>query len=351
MAAVDRDPRGPRNAAQGAEVSGRRSATGSGEASLPANVRAASGGFAGSVPAAENDTAGEALPSTAAAPVATVLVPRPPRPWWYGKTRVHIFGGLVALMALVALLAPLLAPYDPIQTRPALALQEPSFAHPLGTDQLGRDTLSRVIWGARVSLTVAVIAVSIALSGGVTLGLVAGYFGGWADHLLSRFIDAMLAFPGILLAIAITSALGPSLQNAMIAVGIIGIPTYFRITRGQVLQTREMEFVTAARVLGATQWRIIFRHVFPNILNPLIVAASIASSTAILSLAALSFLGIGTQPPQPDWGSMINAATGYLNGYPWLAFGPGVAIFITVFSFYMLGDALRDALDPRLRNR
>ncbi|HXI19425.1 MAG TPA: ABC transporter permease, partial [Chloroflexota bacterium] len=215
----------------------------------------------------------------------------------------------------------------------------------------GRDTLSRVIHGARVSLTVAVIAVSIALSGGVTLGLVAGYFGGWFDHLSSRFVDAMLAFPGILLAIAITSALGPSLQNAMIAVGIIGIPTYFRLTRGQVLQVREMEFVTAATVVGASRRRIIALHVLPNILNPLIVAASIASSSAILSLAGLSFIGVGTQPPQPDWGSMFQAATGYLNRYPWLAFGPGAAIFLTVFSFYMLGDALRDALDPRLRNR
>jgi peptide/nickel transport system permease protein len=193
--------------------------------------------------------------------------------------------------------------------------------------------------------------VSISLIGGVSLGLTAGYFGGWFDSLTSRFIDAMLAFPGILLAIAITAALGPSLQNAMIAVGVIGIPTYFRLTRGQVLQVRELEFVTAAKVLGAQQHRILGRHVLPNIVNPLIVAASIASSSAILSLASLSFIGIGTQPPQPDWGSMFNAATGYLNRYPWLAFGPGVAIFITVFSFYMLGDALRDALDPRLRNR
>jgi peptide/nickel transport system permease protein len=264
---------------------------------------------------------------------------------------MYVFGTVVAIMALVGLLAPLISPYDPIKTAPADSLQAPSARHWLGTDQLGRDTLSRVIHGARVSLAVAVIAVSIALTGGVSLGLAAGYFGGWFDHASSRFIDAMLAFPGILLAIAITSALGPSLQNAMIAVGILGIPTYFRLTRGQVLQVREMEFVTAARVLGGSQGRIILRHVLPNIVNPLIVAASIASSGAILSLAGLSFIGIGTQPPQADWGSMFNAATGYLTKYPWLAFGPGVAIFVTVFSFYMLGDSLRDALDPRLRNR
>jgi peptide/nickel transport system permease protein len=292
------------------------------------------------------------LPATAALPASgEAFEPRRIRPWWHNRPKLYVFGALIALMALIGVFAPWIAPYDPVTTAPARSLQPPSPAHLLGTDQLGRDTLSRVIWGARVSLTVAVIAVSIALAGGVSLGLVAGYFGGWFDHLLSRFVDAMLAFPGILLAIAITSALGPSLQNAMIAVGIIGIPTYFRLTRGQVLQVREMEFVTAARVLGGTQQRIIARHVLPNIVNPLIVAASIASSTAILSLAALSFIGIGTQPPQPDWGSMINAATGYLNRYPWLAFGPGIAIFVTVFSFYMLGDAMRDALDPRLRNR
>ena len=300
---------------------------------------------------------GAAIPATTLQPAAltplgpAVPAPRRGREWWKGRPKLYVFGSVIAFMVLVGLLAPWISPYEPTKTQPAQALQGPSPAHWMGTDQLGRDTLSRVIHGARVSLTVAVIAVSIALSGGVSLGLVAGYFGGWFDHLSSRFVDAMLAFPGILLAIAITSALGPSLQNAMIAVGIIGIPTYFRLTRGQVLQVREMEFVTAATVVGASRRRIIALHVLPNIVNPLIVAASIASSSAILSLAGLSFIGVGTQPPQPDWGSMFQAATGYLNRYPWLAFGPGAAIFLTVFSFYMLGDALRDALDPRLRNR
>ena len=292
-----------------------------------------------------------ALPATVRLPATDTFVPRAGRAWWKGRPKLYVFGALIAFMALVGIFAPLIAPFDPIKTAPADALQPPSLSHWMGTDQLGRDTLSRVVHGARLSLAVAVIAVSIALVGGVSLGLMAGYFGGWLDHLSSRFIDAMLAFPGILLAIAITSALGPSLQNAMIAVGIIGIPTYFRLTRGQVLQVREQEFVTAATVLGASQLRVIAQHVLPNIVNPLIVAASIASSSAILSLASLSFIGIGTQPPQPDWGSMFNAATGYLTRYPWLAFGPGLAIFVTVFSFYMLGDALRDALDPRLRNR
>jgi ABC-type dipeptide/oligopeptide/nickel transport system permease subunit len=271
--------------------------------------------------------------------------------WLLRRPRLLIFGSIIVGFIAVALLAPLIAPYDPTATRPAQALQNPSRDHLMGTDNLGRDTFSRVLYGARISFGAAVIAVSIALLGGVSMGLAAGYVGGWLDAVLSRIIDAQLAFPGFLLAIAITNALGPSLRNAMLAVGIIGIPTYYRLTRGQVLQAREQEYVTAATVLGASQARIVGRHIFPNIANPLIVAASLASSGAILSLAALSFLGIGTQPPAPDWGSMIQSATGYLNKYPWLCFGPGLAIFLTVFSFYSLGDALRDALDPHLRNR
>jgi peptide/nickel transport system permease protein len=271
--------------------------------------------------------------------------------WWVKRPKLLVFSVIIVTMILIGVFADVLAPYNPTKTAPAQALKKPSADHWLGTDNLGRDTLSRVIHGARISMMAGVIAVAIALTGGVSMGLAAGYMGGFIDHLISRIVDAQLAFPGILLAIAITSALGPSLRNAMIAVGILGIPTYFRLTRGQVLQAREQEYVTAATVLGATRLRIVTRHIFPNITNPLIVAASIASSGAILSLASLSFLGIGTQPPQPDWGSMINSATGYLSKYPWLSFGPGVAIFVTVFSFYMLGDALRDALDPRLRNR
>jgi peptide/nickel transport system permease protein len=271
--------------------------------------------------------------------------------WLVRHPAMLIYTSIILAMVIIAAAAPLIARADPIQTHPADSLKAPSAAHLFGTDQLGRDVFSRVVYGARVSLAVAVIAVSIALIGGVSMGVVAGYAGGFVDHLLSRFIDALLAFPGILLAIAITNALGPSLRNAMIAVGILGIPTYYRLARAEVLHVRENEYVTAARVLGASRTRVIARYIFPNIVNPLIVAASIASSGAILALAALSFIGIGTQPPTPDWGSMIDQGRGYIAQADWLWVAPGVAIFLTVFSFYMLGDALRDALDPRLRHR
>jgi len=290
------------------------------------------------------------------APVVVKLRPQPTRLQSLARTirrepRLYIFGTVILVEVVVAIFAPLLTPYSPYDTNATQTLQQPSWAHPLGTDSLGRDQLTRVLYGARISLAVAVIAVFISLLGGVTLGLGAGYLGGWLDNVLSRFIDAMLAFPGILLAIAVTSALGPNLTNAMIAVGLIGIPLYFRLTRGQTLQAREQEFVTAAAVLGSSKPRILFRHILPNIANPMIVAASISASSAILALAALSFIGVGPQPPEPDWGSMINAASSLLERSPWLVFGPGVAIFLTVLSFSMFGDGLRDALDPRLRNR
>ena len=202
------------------------------------------------------------------------------------QPRLLIFGGIVFALILIGILAPFLAPYDPLQTQPTHVLEQPSPAHVLGTDNVGRDQFSRVVWGTRISLGVAVIAVTIALCGGLSMGLAAGFLGGTTDQLLSRVIDAMLAFPGVLLAIAVTSALGPSLRNAMIAVGLIQIPLYFRLTRAQVLQAREQEYVVAAAVVGATRRRILVRHIIPNIANPLIVAASISSSTSILALAA-----------------------------------------------------------------
>lgn len=258
---------------------------------------------------------------------------------------------ILFLLLLIAIFAPVLAPYSQFKTHPAHALESPSAAHWLGTDELGRDSLSRVIFGIRVSLQVGVIAVAIGAVIGISMGLIAGYAGGIADQILSRYIDAQLAFPGILLALIIASSLGPGLRNAMYAVGILGIPGYMRLTRGQVLQAREFEYVTAARVLGAGRVRIMVRHILPNIFNPLLIVGSLAAGGAILAEAALSFLGIGAQPPTPDLGSMINTAKDYLQNQAWMSVGPGAAIFLIVWSFANLGDALSDALNPRLKER
>jgi peptide/nickel transport system permease protein len=231
-----------------------------------------------------------------------------------------------------------------------VALLPPSLEHPLGTDDLGRDVLSRVIWGSRISLSVGLIAVSIGFFVGVSLGLVAGYVGGLLDLLAMRAIDALLAFPALLLAISITAALGPQIQNAMIAIGIVAVPAYTRLTRGQVLSLREREFVLAARAIGATPLRVVLRHLFPNATNALVVQATLGIAAAILAEAALSFLGLGAQPPDPSWGQDINYNARYLSNFKWwMSVGPGTAIFLAVFAFNFLGDALRDALDPRLR--
>ncbi len=264
--------------------------------------------------------------------------------------RILIGGVIVLALILIALGAPLVSPYDPIQVDVAHNLQPPSPEHPLGTDDLGRDVLSRVIWGSRISLSVGVISVGIGFFVGVTLGLVAGYAGGVVDLLAMRAIDALLAFPALVLAISITAALGPQIQNAMIAIGIVAIPAYTRLTRGQVLSMREREFVVAARTIGATPLRVVMRHIFPNITNPLVVQATLGTAGAILAEAALSFLGLGAQPPAPSWGQDINYNARYLSNLMWwMSVGPGTAIFLAVFAFNFLGDALRDALDPRLR--
>jgi peptide/nickel transport system permease protein len=264
--------------------------------------------------------------------------------------RMLIGGSLVVTWLLLALFAPVFAPYDPIKVNVQDSLLPPSGAHWLGTDDLGRDVLSRVIWGGRISLSVGVISVSIGFLVGVTLGLAAGYLGGTFDLLIMRGIDALLAFPALVLAIAITAALGPQIQNAMIAIGIVAIPAYARLTRGQVLSVRSREFITAARTIGASPLRIVLRHIFPNVTNALIVQATLSTAFAILAEAALSFLGLGPQPPNPSWGQDINYSQRYLPNLKWwMSAGPGVAIFTAVFAFNFLGDALRDALDPRLR--
>jgi len=254
---------------------------------------------------------------------------------------------LLGILLFVAVFAPIIAPYDPIKVNISDTLEPPSLTHLLGTDDLGRDVFSRVLWGSRISLSVGVISVSIGFLLGVSIGLLAGYLGGTFDLLAMRVIDALLAFPALVLAIA---ALGPQIQNAMIAIGIVAVPGYARLTRGQVLSVRSREFITAARTVGVPPLRIVLRHIFPNIANPLIVQATLATAFAILAEAALSFLGLGPQPPFPSWGQDINYSQRYLaNMKWWMSAGPGIAIFVAVFTFNFLGDALRDALDPRLR--
>jgi len=266
--------------------------------------------------------------------------------------RILIGGTLVVLLIIAAVTAPALAPYDPVEVDASRSLTPPGSQHWLGTDDLGRDVFSRVVWGSRISLSVALISVSIGLFVGVSLGMAAGYLGGVVDLLAMRAIDALLAFPALILAISITAALGPQIQNAMIAIGVVAIPVYTRLTRGQVLSAREREYVTAARTIGAPPLRIVLQHIFPNIANPIIVQASLSTAFAILAEAALSFLGLGSQPPAPSWGQDINYSQRYLaNLIWWMSAGPGAAIFLAVFAFNFLGDALRDALDPQLRRR
>ena len=264
--------------------------------------------------------------------------------------RMIVGGAMVVAWLLIALLAPVVAPYDPIKVTVGDALRSPSLAHLLGTDDLGRDVLSRVIWGSRISLSVGLISVGIGFFVGVSVGLAAGYLGGKFDLFVMRGVDAFLAFPALVLAIAITAALGPQIQNAMIAIGIVAIPAYARLTRGQTLAIRSRDFILAARTVGCTPLRIVTRHVFPNITNALIVQATLSTAFAILAEAALSFLGLGPQPPDPSWGQDVAYSTRYLaNMKWWMSVGPGLAIFSAVFAFNFLGDALRDALDPRLR--
>jgi len=262
--------------------------------------------------------------------------------------RTAVFGlAVVALMALAALFAPWIAPFDPLATSWSLVRKAPSAAHWFGTDEVGRDLLSRVIWGGRASLAAGVISVSIAVGIGVPLGMLAGYAGGALDAVVSRVTDAMLAIPFLILAIALAAFLGPSLSNAMIAIGITATPIFVRLARGQVLAVRAEDYVEAARAVGNPPARIVLRHILPNILPPVTVQATLAIAAAIIAEASLSFLGLGQQPPAPSWGSMLNTAQRFLTQAPWMAVFPGLAIFVTVLAFNLLGDGLRDALDPK----
>jgi len=262
------------------------------------------------------------------------------------------FGAVILVAALaLALGAPALAPHDPLKQNLGNALARPGAGHWLGTDNVGRDVLSRVVWGTRVSLMAGFVSVTLALLAGSVLGLVAGYSGGRIDGLLMRAMDAVLSFPPLVLALALGAVLGAGLTGVLIALAVVYTPTFARLMRGQVLSVIARDYVDAARALGAPAWRIACRHVLPNATAPIVVQASLSVAFAILAEASLSFLGLGIQPPAASWGSMINAGRGYLQQAPWIVFGPGAALFVTVVGLNFVGDAVRDALDPRIREQ
>jgi peptide/nickel transport system permease protein len=266
--------------------------------------------------------------------------------------RLFIGGTILVILITIAVIAPLLPLPNPERGRAVSAYQPPSAEHWLGTDATGRDVLARVIYGARISLSVGLIAVLIGGIVGGGLGLLAGWRGGWFDTLVMRFVDGLLAFPTLLLAISITAALGPRLENAMIAIGVINIPVFARLARGQTLQAKKREYIEAAQAIGIKPSRILRAHILPNILNPLVIQASLSLAAAILAEASLSFLGLGAQPPTPTWGADINTGRAWLSkNYWWMVIGPGMAIMLTVYAFNLLGDGIRDLLDPRMRRQ
>jgi peptide/nickel transport system permease protein len=260
------------------------------------------------------------------------------------------FGIILLVFVIAAIFAPLISPYPPLLYHPAIAEKGPSLAHLLGTDDLGRDQLSRVIYGTRISLTVGVVSILLGGLCGTVLGIIAAYYKGWIDQAITMVIDTLLSFPSLILALAIVAALGPSIVNVLLALAIVRIPIYARLARGQTLQVTNEDYVTASVVSGTRSRKIMLRHIFPNIFTPLLVQATISISLAILDESTLSFLGLGAQPPTPEWGSMISEAQVYLNSDPWMMFGPALAIVLIVLSLNILGDALRDHLDPRGRD-
>jgi len=290
-----------------------------------------------------------------------LLLQRKPRSLWGDvlrrllRNKLAIVGILmIGSVMLVALLAPVIAQQHPneagiFRANPREAKQPPSLEHPMGTDAVGRDMMSLIIYGARISIRIGVFAVGFAIVIGSTLGAIAGYVGGVVDAVIMRVMDIMLAFPSILLALAIVVVIGPGLFNAMVAVGIVAIPTYARITRATVLSENEKDYVLAARAIGVSSSRILWRHILPNILSPIIVTASLGIATAILDAAGLGFLGLGAQPPTPEWGLLLSRNKSYMFTSPWMVFFPGISIMYLVLGFNLLGDGLRDALDPRLR--
>ena len=287
---------------------------------------------------------------------AAATAPAPARSGW-SQSRVWrrlrrnptaLAGGVIVLLFIaIAIAAPLLAPYEPNVSSWLTVRKPPTAAHWMGTDDVGRDVMSRLIHGSRASLSAGIISVAIALLIGVPLGVLAGYYGGWLDAVISRVTEAVLACPFLILAIALAAFLGPSLTNAMIAIGISAAPIFVRLARGQVLSVKTEDYVQGARAVGCSDARIILRYILPNIFPPLLVQSTLTIATAIIAEASLSFLGLGQQPPDPSWGSMLNTAKNFITQAPWMAIWPGLAIFVVVFGFNILGDGLRDALDPR----
>uniref|UniRef100_A0A7C3MH14 ABC transporter permease n=1 Tax=Dictyoglomus thermophilum TaxID=14 RepID=A0A7C3MH14_DICTH len=284
-----------------------------------------------------------------------LLQSRKPRSLWriawkrLAKNKLALLGlGIVIFFVIVAVLAPYIAPYPWNEVDLSRALQPPSWRHLLGTDEFGRDIFSRIIYGTRVSLQFAFFAQLISISIGTVLGLIAGFYGGWVDDLIMRIVEILFAFPFLLFVIAVVSTLGPGIQNLYLAVALIGWAGVSRIIRGQVLSLRERDFIAGAIAIGASTWRILFRHILPNALSPLIIEATLGMGGMIMLEAGLSFLGLGVQAPTPSWGSMVQAGLAYLRSCWWYPIAPGVVIMIVVFGFNLLGDGLRDALDPRL---
>jgi peptide/nickel transport system permease protein len=282
-------------------------------------------------------------------PIAGAAQPPHSRAWRKFRANKGALAGLCIILffALLAIAAPVLPIADPNVTDWAAVRQPPSSAHWLGTDEIGRDLLSRMIWGTRASLMAGAFSVAIAVLAGVPFGLVAGYFGGWADMVISRITEAFLAMPFLITAIALAAFLGPSLTNAMIAIGFSAMPIFVRLTRGQVLAVKTEDYVEGARAIGLRHSRILLRYILPNVLAPILVQATLTVATAIIAEASLSFLGLGQQPPAPSWGGMLNVAKNFMSQAPWMAWWPGAAIFLVVMGFNLLGDGLRDALDPR----
>lgn len=286
------------------------------------------------------------------ADAAVIGGPRTPPTLWSRVRRDYAALAGLALLAVVivaAVAAPFLSIFDPVRTDVAARLSSPSLAHPMGTDQLGRDIFSRVVHGARVSVAVALGSVALAATVGVTIGVLSGTSGGLLDEVLMRAMDLLFAFPAILLALTIVTVLGHSTTNLIVALGVVYAPRFARVARGSTLSVMTETYVEAARSLGATPARIIRRHVLPNVLSPLLIVSTITLASAVLAEAGLSFLGLGVQPPYPSWGRMLNEGKGYLEIAPWLTIFPGLAVVVTVLSFNLIGDSLRDALDPRVR--